>query len=245
MSMKITFISVFLLFFALQANAQSVSKNFIDQPYSEVSGTALLKVVPDQIYLHIVLREKDNKEKTSVATQEKQMIEVLKEIGLDLGKQLSVVDQASNLRDYWIKSDQVVSSKKFELLLHDAKTVGEVFVGLETIEIRSITVNRVSHSNLTEFRRQVKINAIKAAKSKAEDMTTALGQALGPAIYIEEISVSSNQSANRRSEIRVRAASNTINTIPLEAEFDEEEPNIEFEKIELRAKVLVRFTLPQ
>ncbi|MFK7920453.1 MAG: SIMPL domain-containing protein [Bacteroidia bacterium] len=244
--MKNTIFFGLVCFFALQANAQTVSKNFIDQPYSEFSGTALLQIVPDEIFLRIVLKEKDNKDKSSVAVQEKQMLEVLTEIGIDLKEQLSIVDQASNLRDYWIKSDEVVNTKQFELLLNDAKTVGEVFKGLETIEIRSISVNRVSHTKLTEYRRQVKIDAIKAAKSKAEDMTAALDQKLGPAIYIEEIQVNNNLANNRRDEIRIR--SNYINSNSLgqvQAEFDQEQPTVEFEKIQLRAKVLVRFTLPQ
>ncbi|MEM6344497.1 MAG: SIMPL domain-containing protein [Bacteroidota bacterium] len=243
--MKSSLLGFVFLFLALQANAQSSTKNFIDQPYSEVTGTAVLKIVPDQIYLHIVLKEKDAKEKTSIATQEKQMLEVLRDIGIDLSTQLSVVDQASNLRDYWIKSDKVLSSKKFELMLKDAKTLGEVFIGLETLEIRSVSVDRVSHSKLIEYRRQVKIDAIKAAKSKAEDMTEALGQKLGPAIYIEEMEVaSSNRAANRRSEIRFRANLMDNKATNKFVEFDEAQPSIEFEKIELRAKILVRFALP-
>lgn len=243
--MKNIIIFALLCLFALQANAQFASKNFIDQPYLELTGTALLEVVPDQIYLRILLKEKDNKDKSSVAMQEKQMLAVLTEIGIDLNAQLAIVDQASNLRDYWIKSDKVVNTKQFELLLYDAKTVGEVFKGLETVEIRSISVNRVSHSKLTEYRRQVKINAIKAAKSKAEDMTVALEQKLGPAIYIEEILVNNIQGINRRDEIRIRSNYINSNTLgEVKAEFDGEAPTVEFEKIQLRAKVLVRFSLP-
>ena len=38
-------------------NAQSFEKNFIDQNYIEVTGKSEMLVVPDLIYLHIMLKE--------------------------------------------------------------------------------------------------------------------------------------------------------------------------------------------
>ncbi|MEL7532469.1 MAG: hypothetical protein AAFN10_14220, partial [Bacteroidota bacterium] len=72
-------------------------------------------------------------------------------------------------------------------------------------------------------------------------------QKLGPAIYIEEIEVASNKPSNRRNEIRIRGNKfdNVATTIPVSSNFDDGAPSIEFERIELRAKVLVRFALPQ
>ena len=39
--------------------AQSKENDFLDQPYIEVTGTAMMEVVPDEIYVKIILREKD------------------------------------------------------------------------------------------------------------------------------------------------------------------------------------------
>ena len=40
------------------SRAQTGEKNFIDQNYIEVTGTAEMEIVPDEIYLKIVLSEK-------------------------------------------------------------------------------------------------------------------------------------------------------------------------------------------
>lgn len=40
------------------SRAQTGEKNFIDQNYIEVTGTAEMEIVPDEIYLKIVLSER-------------------------------------------------------------------------------------------------------------------------------------------------------------------------------------------
>ena len=51
--------------------AQSKENNFLDQPYIEVTGTAMMEVVPDEIYVKIILREKEQRGKTELEQQEK------------------------------------------------------------------------------------------------------------------------------------------------------------------------------
>ena len=51
--------------------AQSKENNFLDQPYIEVTGTAMMEVVPDEIYVKIILREGTEGEDGVGATGEK------------------------------------------------------------------------------------------------------------------------------------------------------------------------------
>ena len=53
--MKIVCIVLSLLLGSFVTMAQSGEKNFIDQNYIEVSGTAEMEIVPDQIYLKLSL----------------------------------------------------------------------------------------------------------------------------------------------------------------------------------------------
>ena len=57
--MKKLMVSVAAVLLAGSLFAQE--KNYIDQPYIEVTGKAEMEVVPDEIYLRIVINEKDNK----------------------------------------------------------------------------------------------------------------------------------------------------------------------------------------
>lgn len=50
-------------FMGLGRYGSNGGKNFIDQNYVEVTGTAELEIVPDEIYLRIVISEKDKGKK--------------------------------------------------------------------------------------------------------------------------------------------------------------------------------------
>lgn len=72
--------------------SQSGQKNFIDQPYIEVTGTAETKIIPNEIYLRITLDENDKKGRISVEKQENKMLSKLRALSIDLKKNLSVLD---------------------------------------------------------------------------------------------------------------------------------------------------------
>ena len=73
--MKKTIVLAAALLIAAGASAQE--KNFLDKPYIEVTGKADMEVTPDEIYVRIVINEKDNKGKVSVEQQEKALSAVI------------------------------------------------------------------------------------------------------------------------------------------------------------------------
>src|SRR5665647_3049367 len=98
---KIILAGLLLFSTIMAANAQTGEKNFIDKPYIEVTGKAEMEIVPDEIYMAIVINEKDNKRKISLAQAEKDMVAKLKSLGIDTKKNLSVKDLSSNFKNYW------------------------------------------------------------------------------------------------------------------------------------------------
>ena len=217
--------------------AQSGEKNFIDRPYIEVTGKAEMEIIPDQIYLNIVINEKDNKGKVVMAQAEKNMISILKDIGIDTKKDLSVKDMSSNFKNYWIKSSEIMTSKEYLLLVGSAQTAGKVMQGLEKIGISNVSIEKVNHSKIDQFRREVKVNAIKVAREKAIDMAQAIGQNADKAIYIQEIEYN-NYSLTRRSTANIMVKMTTADSLDSEAV-----PDIEFEKIKLEYQVNAKFEL--
>ena len=59
------------------------TKSFIDQPYLETTAKVDTLIKPDIIYLGILVREKDERNKISVEEMETRMIAKLKSIGID------------------------------------------------------------------------------------------------------------------------------------------------------------------
>jgi uncharacterized protein len=223
--------------------SQTGEKNFIDQNYIEVSGTAEMEVVPDQIYLKIIIDGKDLKAKTTLENLEKSMIMELDSLGIDVKKDLAIIDLSSNFKYYVIKESKIYQSKEYELMVKDAATAGKVVQKLEKLDISNVSVSRVDHSNIKELQRQVKINAMKIAKEKANELVNAIDQSLGRAIYIQETDMvfSAKPWGGTSSNIMVSGYSSSI--LNKNAMGESNQPIIEFEKIKLQYSILARFEI--
>ena len=227
---------IFTLLFSTSLFAQNGEKNFIDQNFIEVNGRAEMEIVPDEIYIKITINEKDIKGKTLLDV-EKNMFDKLKELGFDLTKDLSIKDLISNFQYYWFIKSDIILSKEYQLCVHDAKSAGKVFIELQKIGISNTSIDHVENSNIIQYRREVKIAAIKAAQEKAKAMVIAINQDIGRALYIQELE-NANQLQGKMMGINIRGFSNTAIYGSRAAE-----PEIEFEKIKLEYDILVRFEL--
>jgi uncharacterized protein len=180
--------SLLLLFLIpVLTHAQTGEKNFIDQNYIEVTGKAELEISPDLIYITIIIQEKDNKTKAPLAEREKQMIEKLESIGIDTKKDLLIKDLASNFRNNFMSKSEILLSKGYRLITHDSKTASKVFIELEKLDISNVSIEKLDHTKIQTYRRDVKVAAIKAAKEKSEALAAGIGQNIGRAIYVQEI----------------------------------------------------------
>jgi uncharacterized protein len=232
----------FLLTISIIGFAQNGDKNFIDQNYIEVTGKAEMEVVPDMIYLKIILSDKDNKNKQSLDEIDKTMISKLKEIGVEVSKDLSIKDFTSNFKSYWISKTDILLTKQYQLIIHDTKTLQKVYFEFQKLGISNVSIDKLDHSKIEQFRKEVKINAIKAAKDKAESLAIAINQTIGKALFIQETDFSTPslitnalQGSVSGINVRLRGASNYSN--------DTSNQDIEFEKINLVYSILVRFEL--
>ena len=205
--------------------AQSKENEFLDQPYIEVTGTAMMEVVPDEIYVKIILREKDQRGKTEL---EKKLFQTLQKVGIDVKKDLAVRNMAGNR--YKLKSGAMKLRKEYVLLLHDVNTLDRVFAGLEQMGGVEAEVERVDHSQIEKLRREVKEDAIKVAKEKATGLAAAIGQSIKEAIYIRE-------------EHWGGMAAQYMSNVALDAGRGSADAGVDFEKIKLQGTVLVRFKL--
>jgi len=230
---KILFCTMLLLPFLLMA--QTGEKNFIDQNYIQVIGKAEMEVVPDLIDLKIIIDENDVKGKTTLNELEKSLLNKLNEIGIDLEKDLAIRDLTSNFKFHVLLKTDIILSKEYILTVRSGSKAAEVFMELEKIGISHVSVEHLDHSEIERFRKEVKINSIKAAKMKAEYMATAIDQDIGRALYIEELE--SSASYNQVSNVFIRGATSVYGTRASNL------PNIEFDKIKLEYSVKVRFEL--
>ena len=217
-------------------NVFSQTKNFIDQPYIETRIKVDTLVTPDKIYLNILITEKDTKGKISVEELENKMADKLVDLGINLEKQLSLKDVASNFKKYFLKRQDILKSNAYSLIVYSGLSVGEVIVGLEQIGISNVQLVRAEYSAIEQLKLKLKSKAVYKAKLQAETMLKPLNQQLGNAIHISDMNFyMSNRFQGRVNEIQVAYSKESQdNNMPVA---------IEFEKIKVESEIAVKFKI--
>ena len=150
----------------------------------EVTGRAEKEVVPNEIYVRIVIDEGSLKQKETVEDLERDMIKKLKSLGIDTDTDLKIGNMSSQYKDYFLKKNTARTSAMYELKVGDIETLGKVYQTLESLGISNLSITKLSHSDLKKFQNELRIEALLNAKSVAETLAEAIGQKAGRAVQI-------------------------------------------------------------
>lgn len=211
------------------------SKNFIDQHYLETTAKVDTLIKPDIIYLDILIREKDEKNKISVEELENNMAEKLKILGIDVQKQLILSDLSSNFKKYFLKQKDIMKSKAYKLKVFDAQTAGKVIVGLEDIGISNVSLDKTEYSKIEELKLKLKSKAVAKAKMQAEYLIAPLNQKITKALFITDTYFQSYNYNGELDEIVVIGFSGK------RMKQDYQPIDIEFKPIKVEAEVSIKF----
>ena len=211
------------------------TKNFIDQPYLETTAIVDTLIKPDIIYLDILIREKDERNKISVEELEEKMADKLKELGIDLQKQLTLSDLSSNFKKYFLKQKDIMKSKAYKLKVFDAQTAGKVIVGLEDVGISNVSLDKTEYSKIEELKLSLKSLAVAKAKTQAEYLVRPLNQKVTKALFITDKYYQGRDYDGELNEIVVMGYS-------AKRSKEEYKPiEIEFKPIKVETEVTIRF----
>ena len=233
-------VSIAFFMTTIFAFGQTNTSKLEEQPYIEVTGTAEMEVIPDEIYIGIIIREKYiNKGKVTIEEQEAKLKTAIKSLGIDLAN-LNLSDaNADYVKIRWQKKD-VLTKKDYTLKVSTATSVGQVFLELQKLEITEAYISKVNHSKMDSLRKEIKINAIKAAKDKADYLLTAIGEQTGKPMLITE-----NENENGPTNHYVRGARRDgngtfIDGVVLISPINEE---IIFQKIKIQSSIFAKFSI--
>ncbi|MBS9462813.1 SIMPL domain-containing protein [Flagellimonas sp. 389] len=233
--MKHALIPILCLLFTTALLSQT--KNFLDVPYLETSARVDTLVTPDKIYLNITIQEKDSKGRKSVEEQENQMATRLKALDINLDKQLVIKDLSSNFKKYFLRQKEVLKSKQYSLLVYSGKKAGEVMVALEKLDISNTYLEKTEYSKMDALELELKSKAVKKAKKKAKALTSPLGQTVGAAIHILDVSTPYYPRYNQAPRMEMKTMAKDV---------AEAEPlDIDFEKIKVETSVNVKFKISE
>lgn len=208
-----------------------------------VSGSAEMEVIPDEIYVKVDLREYDRKgsPKVSIDQVKAEFLQNVRSIGLpDSAVSIASYEGYSGYQ-WWKKKKkdpEMYASISYQIKFNSSYKIDELVNLLNDEATQNFQVIRTSHSKINEYRRQLKIQAMKAAKDKAVYLTEAINEKLGEAITITEPSdvslyyftVAGYMEKDKYANTRMDAAST-------------QQQGIDFKKIKLKFDVNVLFAL--
>lgn len=236
MSKKIVFALFFLSTISSFSYAQQSAID--DVPNIEITGTAQMEIIPDEIYISITLRERtEGRDQITIDKQEIDLKNGLKAINVSLDSLFLSDTESDYIKVNWGKHD-VVTSKKFILKVATADVVGNVFKKLDELKIQDAYIERVNHSKLVEFKKQMRIEAIQAAKEKADYLLNAIDQETGRALIVRE---NSPMVYGNYNQMNYRL--NEVQTVSMKSDSEQTDLSVQFQKIKIEASIYVKFEI--
>lgn len=185
---------VFLLAFVLFAWSIGVGAQEKNGRYIEVTGSSEIEVVPDEIHFLITIKEYWAEEFERKSKEEDYRTKVpLEGIENDLRKllhEVGIADEAirtQEIGDFWRqRGKEFLIAKQLDIRLTDFDKVNELIKRIDTKGVESMRIGELKHKDLPLYRKQGKIEALKAAREKASYLVEAMGQKLGEVVRIVE-----------------------------------------------------------
>lgn len=167
------FLLIGLLIFGSLINAQEIKKNSI-----EVTGVAEMEVEPDEIIFNVGIKG-DNK--NQLADNEKLLFETLKSNAVK-NEDIKFKSMYQN-----IYSKTKIFTKSFQFKVSKKTDMSNLFEGLNQKWVNNINIAEIKNTKIADFRKTVKINALRAAKEKADYLLESIGKKVGTPLEITEI----------------------------------------------------------
>jgi len=232
--------SLIILLFLVFTNFINAQEMY-NPRYIEVTGSAEIKIVPDEIIFQIGIEEywkeefekgkehKDYVTKIPLEKIEKNVMSALDGIGIT-NDQIIIKEIGHN----WNGSGKnFKKSKTIELIVTDFSSINKILTKVNVKGVNSMKITELKNKDITNYRKQVKIEAMKAAKKKAAYLLESVDEKLGRVISVVELN---GDSGYFRAALNM--SSNTM--VPTNSSDDSNE---NMKKIKLKYEIKIRFEI--
>lgn len=191
---KIVLTVILLLIISNLAIAQTTTDLKDKVKKIEVTGSAELEVVPDEIYVNFTLQEYYNKtkEKINIDAIQKDFLDRCTKAGITKDRiQIQNMSGFDQSNWYWRKQKKVqpdmMASTTYIIKFSNAGDVDKLVNTLDDNATQNMYISKTANSKMEDYRKDIKIKALQAAKAKAQYLCESIGEKLGEALYIKEI----------------------------------------------------------
>lgn len=212
-----------------------------------VTGSSEMEITPDEIYMNFTIQEYKSKTGKKVSIQEvkTQFVELCKKAGLALSDIRVSGYSGSENWDYYYwyyrRDTEISSSLSYTIKVKTLSKIDKIVAGLDRNAVENFYLVRTSHSQLEKLRRKVKENAVKASKTKAIYLAKAVGEEIGDALLIQEITDGDIESDRSYGYVNKSVYSNQVNYSVRESSNSTSSPSVN--KIKIRFEVKAEYEL--
>lgn len=210
------------------------AQNAEPTPTISVVGSAQIKVEPDEIFLSILLDESDSKGRVTLEEQRKELFVALQACGIEIEKQLSVVGMQST----YDRRRESLAASQYELKVGSAAKAREVMAELNAHGIAHVAITRAACSQPARYQQEARKAAILNARMRAEELAEAIGQSVGACYEIVDRNTEVVPAFYARKATR-RNLGESADMIS----FEEAEPEVSFEALEINYHLSAKFYL--
>jgi uncharacterized protein len=214
-----------------------------------VIGSAEMEVIPDEIYVQVDLKEykKKGEDKVELDKIKSDFIANCKAVGIADSNIAVASYDGYSMAAIWRrrrKDPDMMASVIYQIKFNNTKLIDTLVEKLDDQATSNFGIVRTSHSKMREYRKQLKIMAVKAAKEKGQYLTESINEQLGQAITIDEPEESS---ASDVANGRIKSASNQYaGDFKKEGYYDVDKEyggDINYKRLRIKYDVKVLFSL--
>lgn len=207
----------------------------------EVSGSAEIEIVPDEIFVNFNLQEfyDNQKKKHSIDEIQTAFLNTCAKVGI-AKERIQIQNMSGFNANDWYRRKQkreqpdMLASTVYIIKFSNAADIDKLLNNIDDRATNQLYISKTSHSKLEEYKRDLKVKALQAAKTKANYLCEAVGEKVGQALLISEFENNYEPNIPQYkvfSNMAMDAASGSANE------------GVDFQKITIRSEIKATFAI--
>ncbi len=179
------YVAIFFLIF-ITHNIYAQQFEFSDMRHIDVRGTATMEVVPNIIKINVTLEERYvGKQKLDIAILDTKFKAITQDLNID-PINITLDEFSSDYSTYKKRKTDVFATKNYIVKLDDIVVATALLKQLNEADMESYLLSK-SHTDIINYRKQVKASAVKATKEKANYLLESIDAKLGKLLRLKEL----------------------------------------------------------
>lgn len=179
----------------LLMTSRSFAQSSKEEPVKkiEVYGKAEREITPDEIYFSLTLKEylNDNKQKVAIDRLERELYNAVRKIGI--AEEDFQIENVFGYNYDWYQRDKkkerqdFLAQKQYRIKFAELDKINRLFEYLDPKGVQQANISEYSHSKIEQYRRELKIEALRDAKEKADYLLAGINENRGEVLEVQEI----------------------------------------------------------